>query len=63
MEKQFKLTKEQIRPLVTGLGGCIATDMITVQGFPVRFMYREQPATSDWPPEAVQRTASFISPG
>lgn len=43
MDKQYKLTKEQIRPLVPGLGGCIASDMITVQGFPVRFMYREEP--------------------
>nr|WP_202126988.1 DUF2185 domain-containing protein [Cupriavidus sp. SW-Y-13] len=29
--------------MATGRGGCIATDRITVDGFPVRFMYREAP--------------------
>jgi hypothetical protein len=44
--KKFKLTKEQIRPLAEGRGGCIATDKITVEGLPVRFMYRESPDSS-----------------
>lgn len=43
MGKAFKLKAEEIRPLVTGYGACFATDMITVEGFPVRFMYREAP--------------------
>ena len=43
MTKQFRLSKEEIKPLAEGYGGCIATDMITVQGHPVRFMYRESP--------------------
>jgi hypothetical protein len=43
MDKNFKLQPDQIKPLATGLGGCIASDMITVQGFPVRWMYREEP--------------------
>lgn len=43
MAKVFKLKAEQIRPLATGLGGCIASDMITVRGKPVGFMYREKP--------------------
>jgi hypothetical protein len=43
MPKQFKLNKEEIKPLAEGYGGCIATDMITVEGYPVRFMYREEP--------------------
>lgn len=43
MVKKFKLAAEEIRPLATGQGGCIATDMITVEGYPVRFMYREEP--------------------
>ncbi|HEV2612098.1 MAG TPA: DUF2185 domain-containing protein [Noviherbaspirillum sp.] len=43
MPKQFKLSKEQIRPLITGYGGCIASDKITVEGLPVGFMYREEP--------------------
>ena len=40
---RFKLSKEEIRPLATGRGGCIASNKITVDGFPVRFMYREEP--------------------
>jgi hypothetical protein len=43
VHKKFKLTKEEIRPLVRGYGACFATDMITVEGYPVRFMYREAP--------------------
>lgn len=41
--KQFKLQSHEIKPLVAAFGGCIATDRITVEGYPVRFMYREQP--------------------
>ena len=41
--KKFKLSAEEIKPLVHGIGGCMATDMITVEGYPVRFMYREEP--------------------
>lgn len=51
MTKQFRLSKDQIKPLAEGYGGCIATDMITVEGYPVRFMYREAPdndADSGW---------------
>lgn len=43
MPKQFKLTKAEIKPLAEGFGGCFATDKITVEGYPVRFMYREAP--------------------
>lgn len=43
MSKKLHLSADQIRPLATGLGTCIATDKIAVQGLPVRFMYREQP--------------------
>jgi hypothetical protein len=43
MAKIFKLPKSQIKPLVVGYGGCIATDRITVDGMPVRFMYRQAP--------------------
>ncbi len=43
MEKQFKLKKEQIKPLAVGYGGCVASDKITVEGLPVRFMYKEKP--------------------
>lgn len=41
--KNYKLSKDAIQPLATGLGGCIATDKITVEGQPVGFMYRQEP--------------------
>lgn len=42
-KKQFRLRADQIRPLVSGKGGCIATDLITVGGHMVGYMYREEP--------------------
>jgi hypothetical protein len=47
MKKKFKLSADEIQPLAPGLGGCIASDKITVEGFPVRFMYREEPDDED----------------
>ena len=46
MSKKIHIDADQIKPLATGLGTCIATDKITVQGLPVRFMYRETPIGS-----------------
>lgn len=43
MNKQFKLSAEQIRPIATGHGGAIASDRITVDGKPVGYMYRTHP--------------------
>ncbi len=43
MAKKFRLKAEEIKPLATGHGACIATDMITVKGKPVGFMYRAAP--------------------
>lgn len=42
-EKNFCLSADQIAPLAEGLGGCIATDRIMVDGCRVRFCYREEP--------------------
>jgi hypothetical protein len=42
-KKSYRIKAEEIRPLATGVGGCIATDMITVEGRKVAFMYREAP--------------------
>jgi hypothetical protein len=42
--KAFRLSKEQIAPIALGIGGCIATDRITVDGCKVGYMYREQPS-------------------
>ncbi len=41
--KRFKLPREQIQRLIPNMGGCIASDMITVEGYPVGYMYREYP--------------------
>jgi len=43
VKKLFKLSAEEIKPLAERMGACYATDMITVEGKPVRFMYREIP--------------------
>ena len=51
MKKQFRLSADQIRILVTGYGSCIASDRITVDGKRVGYMYRERPrdsADSGW---------------
>ena len=40
--KNFKLKEEQIIQLIEPMGGCIATDKITVQGELVDFMVREE---------------------
>jgi hypothetical protein len=51
MSKKIHLSADQIKPLATGLGTCIATEKISAQGLPVRFMYREDPigkADSGW---------------
>ena len=42
-QKKFALRADQIRPLAPNRGGCIATDMITVEGRKVAYMYREEP--------------------
>lgn len=42
-KKKFRLKAHEIKPVATGHGGCFATDMITVEGLPVGFMYREEP--------------------
>ncbi|UWU81210.1 DUF2185 domain-containing protein [Bradyrhizobium huanghuaihaiense] len=41
--KQFVIAAQDIRPLATGKGACLASDRITVSGQRVGFMYREAP--------------------
>jgi hypothetical protein len=43
VDKRFKLQGSEIKALVTGLGACLATDRIVVDGSSVGYMYREQP--------------------
>ena len=42
IEKNFKLKAEDFVDLVPSMGGCIATDKITVEGVKVGYMYREE---------------------
>ena len=46
MAKKYKLSVDEIKPLVANGGSCIATDRIMVEGLMVRFMYREEPMNS-----------------
>lgn len=43
INKNFKLKAEQIVRLIEPMGGCIATDKITVEGELVDYMVREEP--------------------
>jgi len=47
MAKTYKLKPAEIEALTMVRGGCFATDRITVEGLPVRFMYREEPENED----------------
>lgn len=50
-KKPFRLRADEIKPIATGYGGCIASDMITREGRKVGFMYREattRNADSGW---------------
>ena len=51
-DKQFKIPAADIKLLVAGLGGCFATDAITVEGHKVGYMYRENP---DFPEDSGWR--------
>jgi len=44
MEKNLRLQPHQIVRLIPAMGNCVATDKITVDGEPVGYMYRVQPA-------------------
>jgi hypothetical protein len=42
-EKVFKIASEDIKQIIESNIGCIASNMITVKGYPVGYMYREEP--------------------
>ena len=46
-KKRFRLGADEIRPLAPGRGRCFASDMITVEGYKVGWMYREVPDDLD----------------
>jgi hypothetical protein len=41
--KKFYLRADQIAPVALGLGGCLATDRIVIDGARVGYMFREKP--------------------
>ena len=42
-KKTFKIPGEQIKRLIPEMGGCLASDRITIDGMKVGYMYREAP--------------------
>jgi len=49
--KAFKIPGDQIKSIIPNMGGCLASDRITVDGMKVGYMYREEPdkdADSGW---------------
>ncbi len=47
MGKEFKHQKSQLVELVGPMGGCLATDRITVDGMTVGYMYRNKPINDE----------------
>lgn len=43
MDKKYKIASEFIIQLIQPIGGCMATDKITIDGESVNYMYREHP--------------------
>ena len=41
IHENFKLKPSQIKKITEGYDGCIASDMITLDGFPVIYMHRD----------------------
>jgi hypothetical protein len=63
-KKHFALRADQIKPLAKNRGGCFATDMITVEGRKVGYMYREEPRNdrdSGWVFTAGQESQSYMN--
>jgi hypothetical protein len=63
MSKKFALRADQIKPLVKNCGGCFATDMITVEGRKVGYMYRDESGNeqdSGWVFMAGQESQAYM---
>lgn len=43
MNKEYKISSQNIKKLIDLKGSCIASDKITVEGLKVLYMYRESP--------------------
>src|SRR5262245_56911016 len=62
--KHFKLSKDQIASVALGIGGCLATDRIVVDGCKVGYMYREEPINkmdSGWRFFAGDEDAAYMA--
>jgi hypothetical protein len=63
-KKTFCRSPEQIRPLVEGYGGCVASDEITVKGRRVGFAFRDppdRPEDSGWTFTAGDESDDYIN--
>jgi hypothetical protein len=63
MEKKFRLSADRIKPLAIRRGACYATDMITVDGHKVGYMYREEPRLevhSGWTFMSGRETQEYV---
>jgi hypothetical protein len=61
--KKYALRRDQIKPLVENRGGCIASDMITVEGRKVGYMYRDESADdvdSGWVFTSGQESQAYM---
>lgn len=61
--KRYALSAEQIQPLATGRGSCIASDRVTVDGRPIGYMVREpvsEPDESGWTFVAGDETQAYM---
>ncbi|MEA1977875.1 MAG: DUF2185 domain-containing protein [Chloroflexota bacterium] len=47
MKKKFKLEASEIKRLIPAIGYCYASEMITVEGMRVGYMYREESDRND----------------
>lgn len=45
--KEYRFSEQELKPLAVGKGACFASDMITVEGFKVGFLYRQEPDFED----------------
>jgi hypothetical protein len=43
----LRIAEDKIVPIAPGLGGCLATDRIVVDGRPVGYMYRQKPLNAE----------------
>jgi len=61
--KNFKIPRDQLKPVATGYGACLATDHIVVDGKKVGFMHRDppqNPTDSGWRFFSGEETQTYI---